>query len=140
MKVYAIRLNPGDEIRSSLMNFAKEKNLSAASISTCAGCVTGANLRMAGAKPDREDERHFDGPLEIVSLVGTFSVDDCHFHISLSDQNGKVIGGHLRSAIVDVIAEIVILNDETKHYAYPMDEKIGFTGLAVQENKKKDPN
>jgi predicted DNA-binding protein with PD1-like motif len=132
MQIHTIRLKPGDEIRSSLMNFARGKNLSAASIVTCAGAVEKANLRMAGATPNREDEREFVGPFEVVSLAGTFSVDDCHFHIALSDKNGQVIGGHLRSATVGVIAEIVILNDETVRYAYPMDEQIGFTGLEVR--------
>lgn len=36
-----------------------------------------------------------DGPLEILSLVGTLSGGHGHLHISLSDSEGRVVGGHL---------------------------------------------
>lgn len=40
---------------------------------------------------------YFDGPYEIVSLVGTIAVNGPHIHISLSDGTGTTIGGHLPS-------------------------------------------
>ena len=35
------------------------------------------------------------GHFEIVSLTGTVSVNGSHLHISISDSEGKTIGGHL---------------------------------------------
>lgn len=54
--------------------------------------------------------KHF----EIVSLVGTFSPDDQgkvtlkHLHMSLSDSDGTVIGGHLVSGRVYTTLELVL--------------------------------
>jgi len=36
---YAFRMHPGEDIQTSLANFAKQNNLKAASISTCVGNV-----------------------------------------------------------------------------------------------------
>jgi len=133
MQIYTIRLKEGDELRSSLMNFAKENNLTAASILTCVGAVTKARLRMAGAQPDKQDIRDYEDSFEIISLTGTFGLDDGHFHIALSDKDGKMIGGHLKSAVIDITADIVILNDETLRYTTELDET-GFTCLVVKKN------
>ena len=49
---------------------------------------------MAGATPDKQEIKTYNETHEIVSLVGTLSDNDCHLHISLSNKNGNVIGGH----------------------------------------------
>lgn len=134
MKLYTIRLKPGQEIRSSLMDFAKKNDLTAASIVTCVAGAGLVKLRMAGAQPDSQDIREYTGPYEVVSLVGTFSADDGHFHIALSDKDDRVIGGHLKSAIVHLTAEIVIINDENSRYVREPDEETGFTELTIKEN------
>ena len=133
MQIYTIRLKEGDELRSSLMNFAKENNLTAASILTCVGSINQANIRMADAAPARQDIREYSDPYEIVSLVGTFDGENCHIHIALSDTDGQVVGGHLKSVIVHTTAEIVVLNDETKRYVREMDKETGFIELSVKE-------
>lgn len=42
--------------------------------------------------PD-ENVKLFEGPLEIVSIQGTVSLDGIHVHLSVSDENGSVWGG-----------------------------------------------
>ena len=54
MKCYCLRLKPGEELKSSLMQFAKVNNLTAAFIMTCCGSVSKATLRFARGKPDKE--------------------------------------------------------------------------------------
>lgn len=51
---------------------------------------------MAGAKPDQQDIRTMNDEYEIISLVGTVSVNGSHLHLSFSDKNGDVMGGHLK--------------------------------------------
>jgi uncharacterized protein len=46
---------------------------------------------------NREYLSFFDGPFEIVSLVGTIAINGPHIHIALSDGNGTTLGGHLPS-------------------------------------------
>jgi uncharacterized protein len=53
-------------------------------------------LRMAGAKIHKSWDEH----LEIVSCQGTVSIHDPHIHISVSDINGHVWGGHLKDGCI----------------------------------------
>ena len=46
---YAVRLKPGDEIMSKLLEIVEKENLKAAFIMTCVGSVTKARLRMANS-------------------------------------------------------------------------------------------
>jgi uncharacterized protein len=76
---------------------------------------------------------------EIVSLVGTLSNNDAsHLHISISDKNGLVKGGHVMSGCkVFTTAEVVlgVLNDlkYTREYC----EQSGFDELVVVKKENK---
>ena len=59
---------------------------------TCVGSLRKAALRLA----DRDETTLYQGKFEIVSLVGTLSVDGPHLHIALADGARKMIGGHLQ--------------------------------------------
>jgi len=92
MKTFALRLHPDQDLKEELIRFTKENNIAAGFILSCVGSVKRATLRMA----DENIVRAFPKKFEIVSLVGTLSQDDVHIHISLSDEEGNVIGGHLK--------------------------------------------
>lgn len=105
MKTFVLRLLPGQDLRVELERFAKAKNLQAGFIVTGVGSLRKAALRLA----DKSDSTNFDGRFEIVSLVGTLSQDGPHLHISISDGDGKTIGGHLVAGCeIYTTAEIVI--------------------------------
>lgn len=133
MKLYSVRLKPGQDLKKGLLAFAKENNIQAGSIVTCVGALELFDLRMAGATPGKQDIRHYDGAYEIVSLTGTLTGDDCHLHAALSDKEGKVVGGHLKgSSPVHITAEVVIAEDESAVYDREPDEETGFEELAVR--------
>lgn len=68
---------------------------------------------------------------EIVSLVGTLS-DGGHLHVSLSDAQGVVIGGHLLGdMVVFTTAEIVIGECEQVTFKRELDPRTGFGELTV---------
>lgn len=49
------------------------------------------------------------GPLEIMSLSGSFSEDGPHLHLTVADADGRVTGGHLlKGSAVRTTAEAVI--------------------------------
>ena len=132
MKIYALRLKPGDNLRESLLAFAARKEIKAGSISTCVGGLESVQIRMAGATPGRQDVRDLDGPFEIVSLVGTLTAEDCHLHLSVSDSHGKLFGGHLKSqSRVGPTCEIVLMEDEESLYLRERDSETGFDELVV---------
>lgn len=102
---HALRLKPGQDLKLSIDSFVKENNIGAGWIATCVGSLTEYNVRFANQEKGYSDKGHF----EIVSLVGTLSVNGSHIHLSISDSTGKTIGGHLLDGCkVYTTAEIVI--------------------------------
>lgn len=134
MKLYTLRLKQNQDLRVELLKFAKDKGIQAGSILTCVGALKPFVLRMAGATPENQDIRTYKDKHEIVSLVGTLSGEDCHLHIALSDEEGQVVGGHLKDgSLVDLTAEIVIVEDDTVTYTREPDADTGFRELVVKQ-------
>ena len=98
MKTHVFRLKPGLELRSEIQKYAKENGIRSGFIITCVAGVSRIKLRMAGAQPDKQDIREWNEDFELVSMVGTVYTDDCHFHVSIADKEGRVFGGHLKEA------------------------------------------
>ncbi|KAM9316789.1 bifunctional protein GlmU-like [Gastrophryne carolinensis] len=133
MSVHALRLGPGEEIVSSLFRFVQEKKLRAPFIITCVGSVTKATLRLANADAENSNEIiYLKEKFEIVSLVGTLN-EHAHLHISLSDKDGKTIGGHAMGDLeVFTTAEIVIGELIDLQFTREMDERTGFPELVIR--------
>lgn len=101
-----LRLRPGDDLVAKLTEFVATNRISSAAVLTCVGSVTKAVLRMANSTTVKEYQGHF----EIVSLVGTVSDRGSHLHISISDSEGDVFGGHVfgTGTTIYTTAEIVL--------------------------------
>lgn len=129
----AFRLTPGQDLKTELEAFVNKNNITSGFIATCVGSLHKVTIRMAGAKPEKQDIRAMDGHFEIVSLVGTISVSGTHLHISVSDEDGKVCGGHLKEgSLVTTTAEIVIGYDDSITFKRLMDDETGFEELIVE--------
>ncbi|XP_014191501.1 bifunctional protein GlmU [Haplochromis burtoni] len=133
LQVHAIRVRPGQELLGTLQAFVEEKRLRAPFIVTCVGSLTKATLRLANDTATKTNEVvHLSGPFEIVSLVGTLN-PDAHIHISLSDFEGKTVGGHVLGDLeVFTTAEVVIGEAVDLEFTREMDEQTGFPELVVQ--------
>lgn len=128
MKTYAIRFLPDQDLKKELAKFVKKNKIKAGFIITCVGSLGAATLRMAGAKIIK----NFNYKCEILSLVGTLSPDGMHLHISLSDEQGKVVGGHLKEGcLVNVTAEVVIGELEDVQFSRKFDENTGYKELKI---------
>ena len=124
------RLLPGTDLKQALQSVVKEHQLSAATMVTCVGSLNVAHLRLAGAQTTQT----LEGPFEIVSLVGTLSPDGVHLHLSISDTEGNVIGGHLLDgSIVHTTAEIALAIYQDIVFSRPKDSSTGYGELKVQE-------
>jgi len=133
-KIHVIRLKPGEDLKASLINFAKQNNIEAGWIVTCVGSLTNYSIRFANKQDAATDSGHF----EIVSLVGTLSVNGTHLHISIADSTGKTIGGHLLdNCKIYTTAEIVI--GESKELIFKR-EKDGTTPWEELQVKKREVN
>lgn len=133
MKTVIFRLKPGADLKSSIEEVVEKNVIKAGFIITGVGGLGQATVRMAGAKPNMQDIRTFKGDFEIVSLVGTISVNGTHLHMSFSDSQSMVYGGHLKKgSIVSPTAEIVIGIDESVEVKRELDEETGFNELVVK--------
>lgn len=73
-----------------------------------------------------------NGSYEIVSLVGTLAGDG-HLHVALSDDEGRVIGGHvLDNMVVLTTAEIVIGDCNGLKFTREHDIETGYTELVIK--------
>ena len=133
MLVHALRLNPGKDLKLSLLAFATEYKLKAAFIMTCLGSLEEAAIRMAGGR----EVKQFSDKLEILSLTGTFSDRGGHFHICVSDKNGRVIGGHLmEGCIIYTTAEIVIGEAPGIEFRRAEDIETGYKELKITKGRE----
>lgn len=132
MKMHAFRIKPNQDLKVEIEKFIKDQNIRAGYIATCVASLKSVTIRMAGAKPNEQDIQTFNGEYELVSLVGTVSKNGSHLHISVSDKNGQVIGGHLKAkTLVRTTAEIIIMSDETINFERILDPETGFDELTV---------
>ena len=129
MKIFALRLKPNQDLKDTLKNFVTSNNIEAGFILTTVGSLKQAILRFA----NQNDSKVLHDKFEIVSLVGTLSTHGIHLHISISDKDGKTIGGHLENGcLIYTTAEIVIGVSEDFIFVRTVDENTGYKELEIQ--------
>lgn len=130
LKTHAFRLTHGMDLKKEIEKYCKAQNIIAGSVLSGVGCVYRACIRNAGGIETIEVNKD----LEIVSLMGTISKDGLHLHISLSDENLKTIGGHLKAGcLVNTTAEIILVELEEYEFTRKMDETTGYKELNVKK-------
>ncbi|NUM34780.1 MAG: DNA-binding protein [Candidatus Brocadiae bacterium] len=131
LKVYAIRLKPGEDLFSEVQKFVVENKIQAGWIATCVGSLAEYKIRFANQKEGNTGSGYF----EITSLVGTLSTHGSHLHIVISDSQGQCIGGHLlQGCKIYTTAEIVI--QESTEFLFTR-ENDGSTPWAELQIKKR---
>jgi predicted DNA-binding protein with PD1-like motif len=124
----AFRILPDEDLRSFLVHYCVAHEIEAACVLSCAGSLRRATLRFAGrAKGERLDKQ-----FEIVSLTGTVSRHGCHLHLSIADDRGEVMGGHLMEGCrVYTTAEVVLGVIEDTAFLREHDPMTGFRELKI---------
>jgi hypothetical protein len=133
MRVHAVRLTPGTDLREALAQLTQAHRLRAGCILTCVGSLSRARVRAPGAVGEEEVFLSFEEPMEIVSMTGTLCPDGLHLHVSLSRRDGQCIGGHLApGCIVNTTAELVVGELAELEFRRPPDPETGYDELSVQ--------
>lgn len=132
----AFRLRPGDDLRSVIeTRFAAEPE-EAGFVAAAVGSLTWTHLRLA----DQDHATRFMGPMEILALSGTLSLDGPHLHASVAAADGHAIGGHLLTdSPVYTTAEIVLGLLDGVRFERPVDPETGSRELAIQPLALQDP-
>lgn len=138
-RVFAFRLGPGEELKSGVVQKLHDQlgGDGCAWVATCVGSLTHCTLRLANAEAGKPNEVvELDGRFEILSLVGTISVNSgSHLHISLGDKDGNCIGGHLMGdAVIFTTAEVVCGYSPAIKFNRPHDPRTGYPELAVSHD------
>lgn len=139
---HPIRLCKGDDLVSSMekaaMSAMAKSGTSSAFVLTAVGSLESVVLRMANASNADgvcvNEVKEWKERLEIVSLVGTFSREGKHLHMSVSDGKGNVFGGHVMSGTIFTTLELVIGVILDVDFSRVQDPATGYKELVVNPN------
>ena len=127
MRVHAVRLLPGADLKAELQRLVDNLALRAGFVLTCVGSLSQARLRMPGAMGEAEVFRIWAEPTEILSLAGTLCPDGLHLHLALARRDGGCIGGHLaEGCLVNTTVELVIAEAPLMTFSRPLDPATGY--------------
>jgi len=133
------RLKPHEDLMDALLSITRANRISAASIATCVGSLRAVHIRLAAGADGPSGYYVNDSKCyEIVSLVGTLEYNSTtdkatgHVHISLADEHGAVIGGHLVAGCrVYTTAEVTLLRCLSLQHTRAHDPDSGYDELVV---------
>lgn len=130
MQTLPLRLLPGQDLRAALEAVLGEQAAGAAFVLQGIGSLSVAQLRLAGA----EQATELVGDLEILTLAGSLAPDGAHLHMSISDVQGRVFGGHVAAGcIVRTTAEILLALLPDHEFSRELDAAgSGFRELVVR--------
>jgi uncharacterized protein len=130
MKTIAKRLHDGQDLLNEITSLAAENNIQAGVILSAVGSLKTSRIRV----PVIDGNVQYISPtdLEIDNLHGTVSVNGSHLHISVSDIEGRVMGGHMKEGcVVRTTCELVIGILEETVFSREPDVETGFDELVI---------
>ena len=132
----ALRLHPGEDLRTSLTKAFAElqasQNTTAACVISAVGSLSRAVLRYA----DQPNGTVLQEPLELITLSGTLSPDGVHLHACVATARGEMRGGHVMpGCIVRTTAEIVLAPLPGWVFTREHDAQTGFKELVARPAK-----
>lgn len=115
MRALPLHLDAGADIRRSLEQLAREQQAEGFVLS-----VVGNLRRACFACPGRDRPTVLEGELEIITLQGTVSPSGVHLHLSFSDADCQVWGGHLEEGSQILRGADLLVGFLTSPAAVPM--------------------
>jgi len=127
-RTFALILDTGDEILSSLKAFARTERLSSSSFKAI-GALSKVELGWFDWDTKKyETAVRLEEQVELLSLIGDIALKDnepqVHAHLVVGGKDGTAHGGHLLSATVRPTCEIV-LTESPKHLQKEIDPESG---------------
>jgi hypothetical protein len=127
-RTYAIILETGDEIATTLRQFAIDNGLSASSFKAI-GALSDAKVGWFNWETKKyETSADIKEQVEVLSLIGDIALDGgkptVHAHMVIGKRDGTAHGGHLEEAHVRPTLEI-ILTESPQHLQKRVDPESG---------------
>ncbi len=135
-KTFALIFDTGDEVMAGLTGFAKENDLSAASL-TAIGAFSGATLGFYNLEAKEYEKIPVDEQVEVLSLVGDIAPKEdgepqVHAHVVVGRSDGTTRGGHLLEAYVRPTLEVILV-ESPEHLRRKFDEGVGLALIEVRD-------
>ena len=133
---FFVSLQTGDLINESMRKVAVEENISNAWINGI-GAIDNVEVGYMDVENKKYQKRNFDEHYELLSLIGNITYKDgepfVHTHVTFSNTEYNVFGGHLFDAKITATGEIVLsLADSKIDREY--NENIGIHTWCLHEN------
>jgi hypothetical protein len=133
-RTFALILDTGDEILSSVREFARERRLSRSSFKAI-GALSQVKLGWFNWETRKyQTAVALDEQVELLSLIGDIALQDgepqVHAHLVVGRADGTAHGGHLLSAIVRPTCEL-ILTESPQHLQKQIDSESGIALIRV---------
>lgn len=129
-RTFALIFDRGDEVVSTLEEFAADQGLSASRM-TAIGAFERATLGYFDWERKDYERIPVDEQVEVLSLVGDIALKDgkpkLHLHVVLGRRDGSTCGGHLLDARVRPTLEVLLVDSP----AYLKREHDPVSGLAL---------
>lgn len=124
---HCFRLKKGADLKKEIEKYVVNNKISGVIICSV-GSLSNLKIRLADGNSILEKS----GGFEIVGVTGTLSEDGVHIHISVSDELGNTIGGHLKEGcIVNTTSEVVLKIFDNIKFKREYDEKTGYDELVI---------
>ena len=109
---YVLRLDPGEEIVSSLTRLVEQEGVTLATVSAL-GAANDVTIGIFNTWEKQYHSWRFQGDYEISALVGNVTRQEgkpyLHLHITIGNPvTGKVHAGHLTSAVISATLELFL--------------------------------
>jgi uncharacterized protein len=129
-RTFAVVLDKGDEVMTSLMRFADHETVTAAQV-TAIGAFEKAVLGFFTWDRKEYERIPVGEQVEVLSLLGDIGVEESgkpalHLHAVLGRRDGSTVGGHLLEAHVRPTLEVVV-TESPAHLRRRKDPETGIT-------------
>jgi predicted DNA-binding protein with PD1-like motif len=135
-RTFAVIMKTGDEVLSSIKEFARDKNIAAAQI-TAIGALSDVTLLYFDWQKKEYQKIPVREQVEVASLIGDIALDPkgkpaVHIHLVVGKSDGSAMAGHLGEGHVRPTLEVIV----TEAPAYLQKVHDMETGLALISAKE----
>ncbi len=132
MQAVVFRLSPATDLKAAIDECITQYNIGAAVLLSCIGSLQEVQIRFAG----QAETTVLQGTFEILSLTGTLAASGWHLHIAVSDQTGRVTGGHFKSGTIYTTCELAVGLFTGLVFSREFDPQSGYKELVVNYPKQ----
>jgi predicted DNA-binding protein with PD1-like motif len=122
---YALRLELGEDIHDTIQDFCAGQDIVNASLEGI-GSTDSPTLAHYSIQTKQFTDKHLEGIYEVTSMLGNVARVDgrpfAHIHVTVSDKDMRVLGGHLVKGECSATLEIILKSYPSTHAKLQNDE------------------